>query len=71
MEANGELVFDRATEGRFPEVQEIKKLIRDKILPGKHFGHSENTQDDEQDDQTDPSEEENEAATQRNFFGVL
>lgn len=37
---NKELLFDRKTMGRFPEVKELKQLIRDKISPGKNLGHS-------------------------------
>ena len=37
---DGDLIFDRATEGRFPEVKEIKQLIRDKVSPSKDLGHS-------------------------------
>jgi predicted Rdx family selenoprotein len=37
---DGEMVFDRATEGRFPEVKEIKQMIRDKVVPYKDLGHS-------------------------------
>ena len=37
---DGELVFDRATEGRFPEVKEMKQMIRDKVSPDKDLGHS-------------------------------
>lgn len=57
IELNGELLFDRATEGRFPEVKEIKQMIRDTIDPEKDLGHSDVV-----------SEEE--AAEQRKFFGV-
>jgi predicted Rdx family selenoprotein len=65
IELNGELLFDRATEGRFPEVKEIKQLIRDKLVPEKDLGHSdipEQIGDDEVDDE--------EAEEQRKFFGV-
>jgi selenoprotein W-related protein len=53
---DGELLFDRATEGRFPEVKEIKQMIRDKVDPEKDLGHSDI--------------EEAEAAEHRKFFGV-
>jgi selenoprotein W-related protein len=26
--------------GRFPEIKELKQLVRDKISPGKELGHS-------------------------------
>lgn len=37
---NGEIIFDRKREGRFPEIKELKQLIRDHIAPGKSLGHS-------------------------------
>jgi selenoprotein W-related protein len=38
---NGELVWSRADVGRFPDIKELKQLIRDKIAPEKDLGHSE------------------------------
>jgi len=40
--ANGELVWSRAAEGRFPELKELKQLLRDRIDPERDLGHSEN-----------------------------
>ena len=37
---NGELVFSRKDESRFPEAKEVKQLIRDKIDPNRDLGHS-------------------------------
>ncbi len=37
---NGNIVFDRKTEGRFPEIKELKQLVRDIVSPGKELGHS-------------------------------
>jgi selenoprotein W-related protein len=37
----GELVWSRADAGRFPDIKELKQLIRDKIAPEKDLGHSE------------------------------
>ncbi|TJZ62846.1 SelT/SelW/SelH family protein [Sphingobacterium olei] len=34
------LVFDRKREGRFPEIKELKQLVRDKVNPQKDLGHS-------------------------------
>jgi selenoprotein W-related protein len=34
-------IFDRKDMGRFPEVKELKQLIRDHINPDKDLGHSE------------------------------
>ncbi len=35
-----DIIFDRKREGRFPEIKELKQLIRDKINPEKSLGHS-------------------------------
>ena len=37
---NGETIFARSTEGRFPESKELKQLVRDRIAPSKPLGHS-------------------------------
>lgn len=37
---DGELLFSRKVENRFPESSEIKQLVRDKIAPHKDLGHS-------------------------------
>jgi selenoprotein W-related protein len=33
-------VWSRAETGRFPEIKELKQLVRDRIAPGKELGHS-------------------------------
>jgi len=38
--ANGVLVWSRQVEGRFPEITELKQLVRDQIAPGRSLGHS-------------------------------
>ncbi len=38
---NTQIVFDRKKEGKFPEIKELKQLIRDIVNPGKDLGHSE------------------------------
>ncbi|MDJ0806842.1 MAG: SelT/SelW/SelH family protein [Gammaproteobacteria bacterium] len=38
--ANGVVVWSRKKEGRFPEITELKQLVRDAIAPEKHLGHS-------------------------------
>lgn len=35
-----QLLFDRKTMGRFPEIKELKQLVRDVVAPGKSLGHS-------------------------------
>jgi selenoprotein W-related protein len=37
---DGEILFDRKREGRFPEIKELKQLVRDKVCPDKSLGHS-------------------------------
>lgn len=37
---DGETIFSRAAEGRFPESKELKQAIRDRIAPGRDLGHS-------------------------------
>lgn len=37
---DGRIVFDRKREGRFPEIKELKQLIRDHVNPDKSLGHS-------------------------------
>ena len=37
---DGEVIFSRDMEGRFPETKELKQRIRDRIAPGKDLGHS-------------------------------
>jgi selenoprotein W-related protein len=37
---DGELIFSRKDQGRFPESKELKQLVRDRIAPNKDLGHS-------------------------------
>ncbi len=37
---NDEKIFDRKEQGRFPEIKDLKQLIRDKAAPEKNLGHS-------------------------------
>lgn len=37
---DGELIYSRKEESRFPEAKEVKQLIRDRINPGRDLGHS-------------------------------
>lgn len=64
---NGEIVWDRSEQGRFPEAKELKQLIRDRVDPEKDLGHSDG-KDHKQSDLVEPDEEE--AAQLRSFFGV-
>ena len=37
---NNKPIFDRKTAGRFPEIKELKQLVRDLVNPAKDLGHS-------------------------------
>lgn len=36
----GETIWSRHTESRFPEIKELKRLVRDRIAPGRDLGHT-------------------------------
>ena len=38
--ADGEALWSRKARGRFPELKELKQLVRDRIAPERHLGHS-------------------------------
>jgi len=38
---NGEVLWDRAFEGGFPEIKELKSLVRDYVNPDRDLGHIE------------------------------
>ena len=37
---DGETVWSRKAEGRFPEIKELKQRLRDYVAPDKMLGHS-------------------------------
>lgn len=37
---NDEVIFDRKVMERFPEIKELKKLVRDLVSPEKSLGHT-------------------------------
>jgi selenoprotein W-related protein len=37
---NQKVIFDRKTAGRFPEIKELKQIVRDEVAPTKSLGHS-------------------------------
>lgn len=37
---NDTLIWSRADHGRFPELKELKQLVRDQVAPQKDLGHS-------------------------------
>jgi selenoprotein W-related protein len=36
----GELIWSRKEQGRFPESKELKQLVRDRVAPDRDLGHS-------------------------------
>ena len=39
----GEMVWSRKEQGRFPDIKELKQLVRDRIAPGRSLGHTDAT----------------------------
>ena len=37
---DGETLWSRKAEGRFPELKELKRRLRDRIAPERSLGHS-------------------------------
>ena len=37
---DGDLVWSRKEQGGFPEIAELKRLVRDRIAPGRALGHA-------------------------------
>ena len=40
MRINEQIIFDRKEQGRFPEIKELKQLVRNVVSPNKSLGHS-------------------------------
>lgn len=40
IELDGELLWDRKRDGGFPEIAALKRLVRDRVAPGRSLGHS-------------------------------
>jgi selenoprotein W-related protein len=36
---DGETIWSRAVQGRFPEAAELKQRVRDRVAPGRDLGH--------------------------------
>ena len=36
---DGVLIWSRAEQARFPEIKELKRLVRDRVAPGRDLGH--------------------------------
>lgn len=37
---DGDMIWSRADQGRFPEITNLKQLVRDRIAPGRSLGHA-------------------------------
>ena len=37
----GETVWSRKEDGGFPDLPELKRLVRDRVAPSRHLGHTE------------------------------
>jgi selenoprotein W-related protein len=37
---NDKKIFDRKAYGGFPEIKELKQMVRDVVAPGKNLGHA-------------------------------
>ena len=38
--AHGTVLWSRRERGRFPDVKELKQIVRDAVAPGKSLGHA-------------------------------
>ena len=38
---DGDLIWSRSEKGRFPEIVELKQIVRDRIAPAHDLGHAE------------------------------
>ena len=70
MTVNGEVVWDRAEEGGFPEVKVLKQRVRDKVAPAKSLGHSDSEENRNKEDDDDEMDDD-EAAEMRAYYGVM
>jgi selenoprotein W-related protein len=37
---DGALIWSRREQGRFPDIKELKQLVRDQVAPGRDLGHT-------------------------------
>jgi selenoprotein W-related protein len=42
--ANGILIWSRAEQRGFPEIAQLKRLVRDQIAPGRSLGHADRSE---------------------------
>ena len=46
---NGEVIWDRKTDGAFPDVKQSKQRVRDHLDPDRDLGHLDRLSDDQSD----------------------
>ena len=46
---NGEVIWDRKTDGGFPDVKQLKQRVRDRLNPDRDLGHLDRRSDDQSD----------------------
>ena len=37
---DGSTIWSRSQQGRFPDIKELKQLVRDRVAPDRSLGHS-------------------------------
>ena len=42
---DGECIWNRQDQKRFPEIKELKQIVRDRIAPDRDLGHSDQVKD--------------------------
>jgi selenoprotein W-related protein len=65
IELNGQSVWDRTEKGGFPQITELKQMIRDEVAPTRDLGHADRKTHKSGDDLN-----EDDSASMRNYFGV-
>lgn len=41
--ADGSLIWSRTEKGRFPDIKELKQIVRDRVAPDRDLGHIDKT----------------------------
>jgi selenoprotein W-related protein len=41
---DGKLIWSRTEHGRFPEIKELKQIVRDEVAPERDLGHIDTTE---------------------------
>lgn len=40
VKVDGQIIWSRKDMGRFPDIKELKQLVRDRVAPGRDLGHT-------------------------------